>query len=233
MPEVALVAALERELWPMVRKWRVSRREFSGRQFRFFESDAMVAVFGGTGLEAARRATEAIINLYRPSTVLSVGFAGALDGNMRVGDVLEARYVVDARDGSKTDTGSGAGVLVSFSSVAGKGQKAKLATAYQAQAVDMEGAAVAKGADARGLRFAAIKVISDEAAFPMPPMERFMTRDGGFRAASFAFYAALRPWLWRTVFRLARNSSIASRRLCEYLNENSERIASVSQNAGE
>jgi adenosylhomocysteine nucleosidase len=233
MPEVAIVAALERELWPMVRKWRVSERESSGRQFRFFESDSSVAVFGGMGTEAARRATEAIIDLYRPSTVLSVGFAGALDGNMRVGDVFEARYVVDARDGSKTDTGSGAGVLVSFSAVAGKEQKAKLATAYQAQAVDMEAAAVAKGADARGLRFAAIKAISDEAAFPMPPMERFISRDGRFRAASFAFYAALRPGLWRTVFRLMRNSSRASRRLCEYLHENSERIASVSQNVGE
>jgi adenosylhomocysteine nucleosidase len=219
MPEIAMVAALEREIWPLVRRWRVSDREYSGRHFRFFESEHCVAVCGGVGPEAARRATEAIVSLYRTSLVQSVGFAGALNNTLQVGDVLEIRHVIDARDGSKTDTGSGSGALVSFSSVAGQEQKAKLAKAYQAQAVDMEAASVAKGAEARGLRFAAIKVISDEAGFPMPPMGRFVGEDGSFQAGSFAVYAGLRPWLWGTVFRLGRNSAKASRLLCEYLSK--------------
>ena len=46
----------------------------------------------------------------------------------------------------------------------------------------MEAAAVAKGAEARGLPFAAVKVISDELAFPMPPMERFVAGDGSFQS---------------------------------------------------
>jgi adenosylhomocysteine nucleosidase len=156
MPEVAVIAALEREVWPLVRQWRVADREHGGKSFRFFESERSVVVCGGIGPEAARRATEAIIALYRPVSIFSVGFAGALVGSLRVGEVFEARRVVDAKDGSQTDTGSGSGVLVSFSSVAGAEQKAKLASAYGAQAVDMEAAAVAKGAEARGLRFAAI-----------------------------------------------------------------------------
>jgi adenosylhomocysteine nucleosidase len=217
MPEVAMVAALERELWPLIRHWRVADREHGGKNFRFFESDGSVAICGGIGPEAARRATEAIIALYRPGWVLSVGFAGALAGSLRVGEVFEARCVVDAKDGSKTDTGSGSGVLVSFSSVAGSEQKARLASAYGAQAVDMEAAAVAKGAEARGLRFAAIKVISDEAGFPMTPMERFVAGDGSFRSGKFAWYSAARPWTWPTVFRLARNSALAARSLCAKL----------------
>ena len=170
MPEIAIIAALEREIWPLVRHWRASEREYSGRHFRFFESEKRVAVCGGMGPRAARRATEAIISLYRPSLVQSVGFAGALDHSLRVGDVFEPRLVIDAGDGSRSDTGSGSGILVSFTSVAGQEQKARLATAYQAQAVDMEAAAVAKGAQAHGVRFAAIKVISDEAGFRMPPV---------------------------------------------------------------
>ena len=232
MPEVAIVAALERELRYLVREWRISDREHSGRRFRFFESEPRVAVCGGIGPEAARRATEAVITLYRPSTVLSVGFAGALDDTLRVGDILEARYVVDAQDGTTTDAGFGSGVLVSFSSVAGHEQKAKLARAYRAQAVDMEAAAVAKGAEARGLRFAAVKAISDEPGFDMPSVERFVRRDGSFDSRSFALYAALRPWLWATVFRLARNSSIASRRLCEHLMVNKEKATTLSLKVG-
>ena len=61
MPEVAIVAALERELRPLVREWKVAEREHAGRRFRFFESDRAVVVCGGIGPEAARRATEAVI----------------------------------------------------------------------------------------------------------------------------------------------------------------------------
>lgn len=220
MFETAIIAAMQREVWPLVRDWHVNEREFDGRRFRFFEKETWVAVCGGMGLEAARRATEAVISLYGPTVVQSVGFAGGLERQMKVGEVLEIRYVIDAADGSKVDTENGAGVLVSFAAVADSEQKARLAKAYGAQAVDMEAASVAKGAGAHGLRFAATKVISDEIDFPMPPMDRFTTREGGFRATSFVLYAALRPWLWVAVIRLARNSAKASRALCEQLSRN-------------
>jgi adenosylhomocysteine nucleosidase len=220
MPEIAIVAAMEREIHGLVRKWRVAEREFSGRRFRFFESADCVAVCSGVGPDGARRATEAIISLYKPGLVQSVGFAGALDKTLSVGQVLEIRQVVDARDGSRANTGLGSVVLVSFPSVAGPDQKAKLAAAYQAQAVDMEAASVAKGAEAHGLRFAAIKVISDEAGFPMPSTESFVAKDGEFQAGRFALHAAVRPWMWGTVLRLARNSKLASNRLSAYLEQN-------------
>lgn len=213
MPEVAIVAALEREVAPLVRNWRVREQEYSGKKFRFFEFKDAVVVCGGMGFDAARRATEAIIALHHPSLVLSVGFAGALDERLRAGDLLEPRFVVDSRDGTRTDTGSGSGVLVSFPAVADAEQKAKLGKSYGAQAVDMEAAAVAKGAEARGLRFAAIKAISDEIGFALPPMDRFIAADGGFRAGKFALYAAARPLLWPDILRLAQNSAKAARAL--------------------
>ena len=217
MSEIALVAALEREVWPLVRSWRLVDREYGGRCFRFFEAANRVAVCGGMGAEAARRATEAVIMLYQPAVVQSVGFAGALDNGLRIGQVLEPRYIVDASDGSRVDTGSGIGTLVSFASVAGKAQKARLATAYGAQAVDMEAAAVARGTQAHGLRFAAVKVVSDDLGLPVPDMERFTDRDGRLREWAFAVHAALRPWLWFTVICLGRNSSKASHALSQHL----------------
>jgi adenosylhomocysteine nucleosidase len=217
MPDIAIVAALEREIWPLVKNWRVADRDYGGSRFRFFEKELWVAVCGGIGSEAARRATEAVISLYQPRVVQSVGFAGALHSQLHVGEVLEVRYVIDVADGSKIDTGRGSGVLVSFASVAGSEQKSSLAKAYGANAVDMEAAAVAKGAEAHRLPFAAIKVISDEIGFLMPPLDRFTTKDGGFRAGRFVMFAMVRPWLWAAVIRLARNSAKASRALCERL----------------
>lgn len=231
MPEVAIVAALEREISPLVRNWTASDREYSGRSFRFFEFEQRVAVCGGIGPQAARRATEAVISLYKPSLVLSVGFAGALDGSLQVGHVFEPCLVIDASDSSRTATGVGSGVLVSFGSVAGPEQKARLAGAYQAQAVDMEAASVAKAAEAHGLRFGAVKVVSDDAGFEMPSLERFVGSDGSFASGRFALHAALRPWTWGVVIRLARNSAKAARQLCDYLQKH-EVPATVSVRSG-
>ncbi len=122
-PKVAIVAALEREVWPLVKHWPVSRREYEGSWFKFFESGAMVLVCGGMGSEAARRAAEAIISLYQPALVISAGFAGGVDGSLQVGHTLMPRHVIDAGDGSRTDSGDGQGVLVSFESVADVEQK--------------------------------------------------------------------------------------------------------------
>ena len=78
-------------------------------------------------------------------------------------------------------------------------------------------------AQAHGLAFSAVKVISDEVGFPMPSMERFTGKDGEFRTASFAWYGALRPWLWGTMIRLAQSSTKAARALCEHLHKSVNR----------
>src|ERR1700730_10183707 len=113
---------------------------------------------------------------------------------------------------------TGSGILVSATQTAGAEQKRKLAESYRAQAVDMEAAAVARGAQARHVRFMAVKAISDESNFAMPAMDRFVDREGKFRSGRFVIYAALRPWLWRRVIQLAANSAKASKTLCTELN---------------
>jgi len=219
--KVAIVAALKREVHPLIRNWHANKRQHEGRRFKFFESEWAVLVCGGIGAEAARRASEAVIAIYHPSLIISAGFAGALDPSLLVGNVLMPRWVIDAGEGSRTDTGAGVGALISIDSVAGPGQKAKLAKAYDAQAVDMEAAAVARGAQARGVRFVAIKAISDESNFVMPPMKQFVNGNGEFNTSRFVVFALVRPWLWLKMVQLARNASRAARALCESLEQRS------------
>jgi adenosylhomocysteine nucleosidase len=215
--KIAIVAALEREVHSLLKQCRVSEKEYGGRRFRFFEKDDMVLVCAGIGAEAARRAAEAVIAVYAPDVIYSAGFAGALDPKLKIADVVEPRRVINAGDGSSVNLGRGDGVLVSFASVASPAQKAKLRESFGAHAVDMEAAAVARAAEARGVRFAVVKVISDEAGFTFPLLERFVDAEGRFSDARFAFFAALRPWLWPQVARLARDSGRASRALCDRL----------------
>lgn len=217
MPKLAIVAALEREVRPLVKTWRVGEKEYDGRQFRFFENGDAVLVCGGIGAASARSASEAIITLYDPQVICSAGFAGALDSRVKVGDVVRPATVINAGDGSRTVVSDGAGVLVSFGSVAEPEQKRKLKESFGAETVDMEAAAVARSAEAHGKHFIAVKAISDELDFEFPAMDRFVASDGRFLEARFAVYAALRPWLWPQVIRLARNSNRAAHALCMYL----------------
>jgi len=217
MSSLAIVAALEREVRPLVRNWRCSDREHDGRRFRFFENGEVVLVCGGIGAAAARRATEAVIVGFGPKVVYSAGFAGALDPKLKVGDLVTPQRVINASDASSTIVGSGSGVLVSFGSVASPEQKAKLLESFGADAVDMEAAAVARAAEARGVAFGVVKAISDEVEFKFPVSERFVDAEGRFSEGQFALFAFLRPWLWLQVIRLAKNSNLASRALCGYL----------------
>ncbi len=216
------MAALEREVRPLVKNWSSIARTHEGCSFKFFERESWVLVCGGIGENAARRATEAVIALYHPLQVISAGFAGALDPKLRVGDIFVPGRVLDARDCSTVETpGGGNGILVSASYIAGVKQKAKLAANFGAQAVDMEAAAVARGAQARGVPFSAAKAISDEADFAIPAMNRFVVSDGAmqgqFQTGRFVAFALIRPWMWPGLAALARNSSNASKALCAWL----------------
>lgn len=217
MSRIAIVVALEREVRSLVKSWSAQEKELGGRRFRFFENGDFVLVCGGIGAEAARRAAEAVIATYAPKVIYSAGFAGALDPRLKVADIVQPRRVVNVGDGSSVDLGRGEGVLVSFGAVANPEQKARLRDSFGAQAVDMEAAAVARAAEARGVEFAVVKAISDEFDFNFPSTERFVDASGQFREGRFAWFAILRPWLWTQVAQLARNSRRASQALCRWL----------------
>ena len=226
-PRVVIIAALEREVPLLVKLWRRVEHEHEGQRFRFFEGPFAALVCGGIGPVFARRATEAAIALYQPVLVISAGFAGALVPELKAGDAIFPELVVDAQDGScaktivkETKVGqmkAGQGVLVSFPSPADREQKARLAAAFDARAVDMEAAAIARGAETHGIPFLAAKTISDEMNLDLPPMNQFIGEDGGFDTLRFMIHVAPRIWLWPRVLRLARNSHLAARNLSLWL----------------
>jgi nucleoside phosphorylase len=231
--KVAIVAALERELHPLVSHWPGVVKQHAGRSFRFFEQGQIVVVCGGIGAEPARRAAEAVIALYAPEVVYSAGFAGALDAALKVADVLVPSRVIDAGDSSSVATGAGRGILVTFGAVATPEQKVKLGKAFNAQAVDMEASAVARAAAVRGVRFAAVKAISDEVGSALPGMNHrtgFIGPSGEFLTGKFARFIIARPWTWAAALRLARNSKRAARALCGWVAEKNRELLNSPEN---
>jgi len=242
LPNIAIVAALEREVHILVKNWQKTAAEHEGRVFTFYESNYAVVVCGGIGAESDRWAAEAAIVKYSPEVIISAGVAGALAPELHVGETMFPALIIDSQDGSRHETAIknapvantplGRTTVVSSPQISGTAQKQQLAKSYGAHAVDMESAAVARAAMTHNLPFLAIKSISDEYDFEMPEMAHFI-RNGQFHEKRFALHVALRPWLWFRVLRLARNTKIASENLCAWLRESALTNTIVVSSTGE
>jgi adenosylhomocysteine nucleosidase len=107
--------------------------------------------------------------------------------------------------------------LVTSSIVANEAEKQRLATAYKADLVDMEAAAIARLAQMRGIPFYCIKGVSDGFHDKLPDFNRFIRPDGQFDMAAMVLFSILRPWYWPSLVRMGENSSKASQSIRESL----------------
>jgi nucleoside phosphorylase len=220
--KVAIIAAMERELAPLVRGWKRGTLSSGDKTFTLFERDGVFAVIAGIGCRNAELAARAVVAQYRPTLLISAGLAGALIRSLKAGSVFTPSVVVDAADGAEyrciaDGNHVSGGILVSSGEIAGAGAKSELVARFHGLVVDMEAAGVAKVAQQEQIGFRCVKAISDEAEFAMPPMARFIAPDGTFQSGRFAVWAAVRPWQWARVAALAGNSRRATAALCDRL----------------
>jgi adenosylhomocysteine nucleosidase len=234
MSKLAIIAADLVEIAPLVRGWKHSQQVAQRHSVDIYESGDLVAGFSGMGPVPARIAADTVYKHCsgKVGAILSVGYAGALKPTLKIAGLVEPKKMICAADDTEIINSNGVGTLVSAGAVAALDAKKIMATKYGADAVDMEAYSVADVARIYRVPFRAIKVISDEFDFQMPPMGRFIDDLGRFRKASFAIYSAMRPWTWSSVWKLARNSSRATNALCNRLKQEMDDWAKKnSQNA--
>jgi nucleoside phosphorylase len=216
---VVIVAAIPAELAPIIGK--LQSQQVNGVDL-YELPNALIAI-GGIGQKFARRAAEVAVEYAQPQRLISAGIAGALSPKLKVGDVGHVREVIDAATGVRYAGMSGDWVLATAQDVSSVAGKRELLAKHGADVVDMEGAAVAQVAMERGLEFASVKAISDDAAFEMPPLNRFIDKNGRFATARFVVYIAFRPKWWSSLGTLKRNSDLATKNLCSRLEHLLER----------
>ncbi len=207
---VAIVIAMRTELAPLLRGKR--SQPVDGAEL--FEMDSTVVAIGGIGERCARRAAEAAIEYAQPGLLLSAGIAGAISPKLKMGDVGHIREVVNVATGEHYTTRGGEWLLATSQDVSNAAEKRELLTQYGADVVDMECAAVAQVARERGLEFAAVKAISDDFGFEMPPLMQFIEQNGRFNSGRFLLFVALRPKWWPVLVRIRTNTAIAAANLC-------------------
>jgi len=225
---LAVVVAMARELAPMLRGMRSERVD----GIDFFELPDIAVAVGGIGRKAASRTAEALIRRYSPGVLISAGLVGALTPKLKVGDVVEVKEVADADSGEIFETGRGGAVLLTASRVAGPADKPIDAQRWNADIVDMEASAEAQVAKQRGIEFMALKAVSDEVNFAMPPLGKFVSDSGKFETLRFLVWLSIRPKWWSVVRQLNANSNLAAANLSKALDHLTQQRIGIDREKG-
>ncbi len=173
-----------------------------------------IVVCSGPGYKNAGRAAQQAIAEYSPEMMVSIGFAGALAPEMKVGDIFVPRHIISERTGSAFTSARGQGVLVTAERVAGRGAQAPAVHPFQRAGRGHGSGSGGREAATRGCEFLALKVISDDAAHSNVEFVSPFVRPEGFRAGAFLAHLSIRPWLWPAVHNLQRDSARAAENLC-------------------
>ncbi len=237
---IALIASLPQEVGPLLRRLRARRLlafPFPAWEFRTGRLRGLVAL-AGMGAEAALAVAEELLPRYAPGALLSVGFAGALTPDLRLGDLVvgEAFYRLGSAGGPERLPGPPAfravAPLVASLRLAGLAAWAgaclgppallpkqvlrDLAAGLSCPVVDLESASLAELAATRGLPFLALRAVSDPAHEEMPPfIAQAVAKSRPPTLRDAARWLRADPRRLPVLLRLGRQSFRAARRLAK------------------
>jgi len=208
------------------------QRSYSDRGFTFrggiYDGVRIVAVESGAGMVKAERAARELIAVHSPKWVLSCGFAGALQPQLAVGDMIAVNQIVDdhahelqidlkmeADPARKLHVGRLATVSKIVRTVA---EKQQLGARTGALAVDMETFAVAKVCQELQRKFLAFRVISDDLSADLPPEVMSIFGDtGAVRFGAVIGSLWKRPSSVTDLWKLREQAGKAGEHLADFL----------------
>lgn len=220
-PRIAILAALVREVAPLVRVWPVHSHS-SADGWTVAENDRAITVCAGMGVQRVLYALELAEQRGSLSAIYSVGYAGALREGIKKASVHWPRLVIDLKTGAQYPCAGKEGTLVTADRVIDFAEKMQLANRWHADLVDMETAAVARLAQKRGLPFHSVRVVSDELGDALPDFNGFIDVHGGIRETAFAVHLAFHPSKIPSAVRFGRHSWQASLNLAAALRKELE-----------
>jgi adenosylhomocysteine nucleosidase len=180
-----------------------------------------MAIANGAGSD---RAFAAVLVAPRPSAVCNIGFCGALDESLGVGDIVVADRVSDEIREYETlvpgaTKAARRGAVVSIPRIAQTAAEKRNLRATGASIVEMEAAGVARAAEDLGLAFYCIRAVSDLAGEDFEnDFNAALTPDGGFSTLRLIAGALGSPRKrFGELLRLQRRTAVASKNLGDFL----------------
>jgi adenosylhomocysteine nucleosidase len=205
-------------------------RRYSARTHSIIEGELaaklVVLIVTGPGKAAARRGAEVLLAGHRPSCLISAGFAGALDPELKRNDLVLPDRIID-QDGTEVEIEMERPPIPGIQRTTGRllsvdrvilhtAEKAELRRLHNAELVDMESSALAALARNRSLRFLSVRVISDDALAELPPeVGGLLSHTGSYRIGAALRSIWHRPSAIRDFMKLHTQALAAADRLAK------------------
>lgn len=177
--------------------------------------------FTGIGKANAEKAAREYLKHYSPGLLLTCGFAGGLDPQLQVGDVV---FETSSGDNGEVHArliaaGARLGKIFCADKIATTAvQKQKLRDETGADAAEMESGAVQNVCRERGIPCATVRVVSDTAGEDLPlDFNDFLTPDKRLDMSKLMMAVARKPWKMGALMDLQKKTKLAAERLGEVL----------------
>jgi adenosylhomocysteine nucleosidase len=186
--------------------------------------NTVLLVANGAGARRASAAVGAALSAFQPDAILSTGFAGALAPDLAVADIVTATSISDGPRRWPALPVSSArthreGVVVSLDHIAQTAAEKRVLRTGGGTVVEMEAAGVAACAEARGIPFHCVRVVSDLAGEDMANDFNAVLREDGHFATIDLLIAVGRNPLLRLpeLVRLRNRCTRAARVLGDFI----------------
>jgi adenosylhomocysteine nucleosidase len=230
--DVGIVAATQIEVGPLLARL-TNVRKYAGPKFTVIEGECGGKLIGlvltGMGRVRAQRGLEILLDGHRPRWIISAGFGGALDPTLKRNDIflpgevvnLEGRrFAIDlALPPGAEAQGLRTGRLLTVDEFVRKAsEKLELRRKFDAEVVDMETSSLAALCGDRGVKFLAVRIISDEAGVDLPPeILAIVGPSGGLRLGATIGALWKRPSSVKDLLELRQHAVEAAARLGDFL----------------
>lgn len=209
---VGLLAPMPSEFGPLVKALSLTRGAagFAGAAGPI----ELVAAKTGIGTRLAAVATERLLDTANVDHVMVVGIAGGM-GPSRVGDVIFPEVVVDKASGAEYRPSplrevQASGRLVTHDDFDMQPAERDALVANGFIAVDMETAAIAAVCERRGVRWSAVRSISDLVGVTPGDVIGLANADGTPNIGASLRYLVTKPWRIPKLVRLGLDSQRAA-----------------------
>lgn len=236
---LVLLTALREELGELRKRMAIedafARQDCPMYKGKYGKSDVLLAQTG-MGKEKAERAAEFILGRYPVAALISLGFAGALAGGLRVGDIVICAKLHLGDESGKCCCSDAKLVSIAVQTlqdrdcmfrqgnsvtvarpVSGAKAKSALGRSFSAEVVDMEGYWIARMAADCQIPFLSVRAVSDDVEDTLPPFERFMDSGGAWHRKEAVLYFLSRPWQAVRLISLYRNARRARESLATFM----------------
>ncbi|MZH02575.1 MAG: hypothetical protein F3745_04030 [Nitrospinae bacterium] len=235
---IAIVGAVKEEIAGIKQAMNISDHVRLGKSRAWpgkWINQNIVLVRSGVGRQRAEDATLQVIDHFNPRCLISIGYAGAVQPDLNVGDLVIADKIIEEKDNGEYSPDSDwinriryipcpdgvkvivGGLLTVDKVIHDPLSKQELGERFSVKAVEMETSAIAKVALEKNIALLSLRAISDRLDQELLDSSSFLGSDGEISTLKAGWYVLTHPGIIKNALSLRTQTQIATQSITRFI----------------